>query len=116
VNLSRPDEWVETFGLTIIEAMAFGIPSIVPTIGGPAELVEEGENGFKVSCYNMDLLNVKLNHLFFNREQYFEMQKNCLIKSRSFSLEEQIDKIHTIFQNMETTTLKNVRNELIINH
>ncbi len=30
LNLSRVDQCVETFGLTILEAMAFGIPVIVP--------------------------------------------------------------------------------------
>jgi glycosyltransferase involved in cell wall biosynthesis len=46
LNLSRPDQWVETFGLTAIEAMAFGLPLIVPPVGGIAELVDEGVNGY----------------------------------------------------------------------
>ena len=32
---------IETFGLTALEAMAFGLPVIVPTVGGIAEMVEE---------------------------------------------------------------------------
>jgi len=32
-NLSRPDLWVETFGMTALEAMAYGIPVIVPPVG-----------------------------------------------------------------------------------
>ena len=34
LNLSRPEEWIETFGLTILEGMASGCPCIVPPIGG----------------------------------------------------------------------------------
>jgi glycosyltransferase involved in cell wall biosynthesis len=34
LNLSLPESWVETFGLTILEGMAFGCPCIVPPIGG----------------------------------------------------------------------------------
>ena len=34
LNLSRVDICIETFGLTIIEAMAYGIPVIVPPVGG----------------------------------------------------------------------------------
>lgn len=50
LNLSRPDEWVETFGLTLIEAMAFGIPVIAPPVGGPVEIVKEGQQGYLIDC------------------------------------------------------------------
>jgi glycosyltransferase involved in cell wall biosynthesis len=48
LNLSRVDAWVETFGLTVLEAMAFGIPVIAPPVGGPPELVADGVHGFLV--------------------------------------------------------------------
>ena len=35
----------ETFGLVIIEAMAFKIPSIVTNINGPSYVVDHNENG-----------------------------------------------------------------------
>lgn len=46
LNLSRPDEWVETFGLTLVEAMAFGVPVIGPPVGGPVEIITDGQNGY----------------------------------------------------------------------
>ena len=54
MNLSRIDQWVETFGLTILEAMAFGIPVIVPPVGGPDEIVDDGIEGYKVSSYETE--------------------------------------------------------------
>jgi glycosyltransferase involved in cell wall biosynthesis len=54
LNLSRPDECVETFGLTILEAMAFGVPVIVPPVGGPAELVEDRVEGYLLNCRATD--------------------------------------------------------------
>lgn len=48
VNLSRVTQYVETFGLTVLEGMAFGRPVIVPPVGGPAELVRDGVEGFLV--------------------------------------------------------------------
>lgn len=60
LNLSRVDLWVETFGLTIIEAMAFGVPVIVPPVGGPTELVSDAVEGFMVDSRNTALLSERL--------------------------------------------------------
>ena len=46
LSLSKPDEWVETFGLTILEGLSFGIPCIIPPVGGPIELVSEDCEGY----------------------------------------------------------------------
>ncbi len=39
VNLTDSRQAIETFGLTPLEAMSDGLPVIVPTVGGIAELV-----------------------------------------------------------------------------
>jgi glycosyltransferase involved in cell wall biosynthesis len=44
-----PSIWFETFGLTILEAFALGVPSIVSDIGGMPELVNDGVDGFIVA-------------------------------------------------------------------
>lgn len=41
VNLTDPRQAIETFGLTPLEAMSDGLPVIVPTVGGIAELVTD---------------------------------------------------------------------------
>lgn len=56
MNLSRVDSCVETFGLTILEAMAFGIPTIVPPVGGPVELVSDGVEGYQIDSRNHEQL------------------------------------------------------------
>ena len=60
LNLSRVDLWVETFGLTLLEAMWFGVPVIVPPVGGPAELVSDGVQGFLVDSRDGPLLRERL--------------------------------------------------------
>lgn len=48
LSLTKREGWVETFGLTLAEAMIFGVPVIAPDIGAPKEFVVDGENGFLV--------------------------------------------------------------------
>lgn len=52
LNLSNPRFCVETFGLTIIEGMAYGLPAIVPNVGGPIEIVENGKTGYIIDVTN----------------------------------------------------------------
>ena len=84
LNLSRPDGWVETFGLTILEAMSFGLPVIVPTVGGPAELVQDGVNGFLVSCYDIDTLHTRIVQLRVDPILYKRIAASALSRSTDF--------------------------------
>lgn len=76
LNLSRVDQWVETFGLTIVEAMAFGIPVVVPPVGGPAEIVHDGQEGYLVSSYETE----KIARLIMELSQD---EKRCLALSQA---------------------------------
>jgi len=84
LNLSRPDGWVETFGLTVLEGMAYGLPAIVPPVGGVAELVEDEQNGFRVDARNSDLLNERLQQLGQNPELYQNMRSQALVRAQNF--------------------------------
>lgn len=41
-----PSIGIESFGLTVIEAMSFGLPVVASDIGGIPELIENGKTGF----------------------------------------------------------------------
>ncbi len=85
VNLSRPDGWIETFGLTIIEGMAYGLPAIVPPVGGITELVEDGKNGYQVDCRDTALLHKTLKKIMSDRAGYESMRQCALEKTHGFS-------------------------------
>jgi glycosyltransferase involved in cell wall biosynthesis len=53
----------EPFGLAILEAMAAGVPVLVPSSGGAAELVAEGRSGFHFTADNADSLATRLKEL-----------------------------------------------------
>jgi hypothetical protein len=46
--VSPSDNIQETFGLTVAEAMAYGLPAVVSDWNGYRDLVKDGENGFLI--------------------------------------------------------------------
>jgi glycosyltransferase involved in cell wall biosynthesis len=84
LNLSRVDQWVETFGLTILEAMAYGIPVIVPPVGGPSEIVTNNKEGYLISSKNIHEIAEKIIFLSKNHDTLLRLSKNTLIRSKYF--------------------------------
>lgn len=91
LNLSRPDAWVETFGLTLLEAFTYGIPAIGPKVGGPIEIIDNEINGFVLDSRELDLLQEKIQLLMMNDELYLRMSKAAQLKSQAFSSKTMID-------------------------
>jgi glycosyltransferase involved in cell wall biosynthesis len=87
LNLSRPEEWVETFGLTLLEAMAYGIPVIGPPVGGPTELVEDGVSGFLIAGRETGRIASAIVTLADGPERYAAMSAQARARARRFSRE-----------------------------
>jgi glycosyltransferase involved in cell wall biosynthesis len=86
LNLSRVDQWIETFGMTILEAMAFGIPVIVPPLGGPSELVVDGVEGFCVDSRDHKLLLSRVIQLYCEESLCIRMSQSGRIRAAKFSI------------------------------
>jgi len=50
----------EAFGLTVIEAMASGLPTFAPKFGGPLEIIEYGVSGFLLNTSEPKLISRSL--------------------------------------------------------
>jgi len=50
----------EAFGLTIIEAMASGLPTFAPKFGGPLEIIEYGVSGYLLNTSKTELIQASL--------------------------------------------------------
>lgn len=61
--LAFPSLWYETFGLTVTEAAALGVPAIVSEDSAAAELVEDGITGLHFRTGNVDDLCANLRRL-----------------------------------------------------
>lgn len=96
VNLSLPDGWIETFGLTIIEGMAYGLPAIVPPVGGILEVIEEGVTGYSVDPRDRKGLNKKLLELMGNPAYFQNFSQAALKRLELFKEKTMLEQINGI--------------------
>lgn len=97
--MTNPRQAVETFGLTALEAMSAGLPVIVPTKGGIAEMVEDGKNGYKTDVHELDAIGKHICVLLENKELYIRMANKALQFSADFDCERTIIKLTDIIVN-----------------
>lgn len=99
VNLTNPALCVETFGMTLLEAMCYGIPVIAPPVGGPAEIVEDGTNGYTADVRNAPYLDQLLENLASKESERIRLSANARETSRKFSAEQSSRNIQSFFKN-----------------
>lgn len=85
LNLSRVDKWLETFGMTIIEAMCFGVPSIGPAAGGPCEIIRHGIDGYLIDSRNSEELYSIVERIILDREVLKKMKLAAKERAKEFA-------------------------------
>jgi glycosyltransferase involved in cell wall biosynthesis len=89
---------VETFGVTLIEAMSCGNPVIATRSGGPEDFITD-EVGLLVPCDNLDALSQAMLELYQNYDDYNAMRirEYCIEKFSEASI---VRKLETIYQQL----------------
>ncbi len=85
LSLTKREGWVETFGLTLIEAMAFGVPVIAPDVGAPKEYIENGRNGFLVNEADLHHIAKLLRSMHNDADTYARMSAAAGETSKRFT-------------------------------
>jgi glycosyltransferase involved in cell wall biosynthesis len=86
---------------TIIEGMAYALPSIVTTTGGSPELVKDGDSGYVVATNDIDALANKMKYCIENPEITKEMGlKAQQIMHQNFTLEKTVEKHLQFFESL----------------
>ena len=98
LNLSNKDLFIETFGLTALEAMVAGLPVIVPTQGGISEMVEEGVNGYKIDVQDLNLIVQRIKQLFSDPDLYNSLASNAKRMSSQYDSERMCSRIVSLFE------------------
>lgn len=98
LSLTKREGWIETFGLTLIEAMAFGKPVIAPAIGAPTEFVEDGRNGYLVNEADLDHIAVLLCSMQTDPAAYRRMSEAARETSRRFTPDRFLESVRSEMQ------------------
>lgn len=88
----------EAFGLTLIEAMACGLPVVCTDGKGNRDLIQEGVNGFMVWERDSKLLADKIEILLKNDAFREEMGKNARVFAQGFGIDQYVDKLLSIYK------------------
>jgi glycosyltransferase involved in cell wall biosynthesis len=72
----------DTFGMSVLEAQACGLPSIVSEAGGPKEIIIPGETGFVASSTDVDEWVRTIEHVIDLMENDLEAYIDMREKSR----------------------------------
>lgn len=96
VNLSHPDQWVETFGMTVLEAMHYGVPVIVPPVGGIAELVGDRVNGFKQDVRDLWSVMNRIREVARDQELFDQLSANCRERAGTFSVDRMCARVSSL--------------------
>jgi glycosyltransferase involved in cell wall biosynthesis len=100
LNLSRVDEWIETFGLTILEAMLFGIPVVVPPIGGPAEIVTDGKEGLCIDSRDGAALRDAVRSLAEDPERMMSMSRAASRRADDFRIDRYARELQNVIEEL----------------
>ena len=96
LNLTNRRYAIETFGLTALEAMTAGLPVIVPTVGGIAEMVTDGENGYKIDSQDCEKVKKCIENILRNKDVFVNLSRNALAKSKLYDSARMVDNIAVV--------------------
>jgi len=95
-----PSVWEEAFGLTVIEAMASGVPVVATKVGGITELIENGVTGYLVGPGRPMELADAIEKMLGNREYRQSVaQKARGYVERRFDIKRSVRELQEVFLN-----------------
>lgn len=102
----HPCVWNEGFGITLVEAMASGIPCVAFNKGAIPEIIDDQINGFIVKDSTVEALAQKLQEVqalrIKNNEKWEAIRTAARKKAEDFSVENYVQKLSTYIRDLET--------------
>lgn len=90
----------EAMPISLLEAMASGLPCVVTDVGDNAELVEDGVTGIVVPPNDPDALAIALEKMLFNSEIRRLMGEAARRKAQEYSIEQMVTRITSVYEEL----------------
>jgi glycosyltransferase involved in cell wall biosynthesis len=91
----------EGFGLSVLEAMAMGLPVVATSVGGVPELVVDGETGLLVASREPAAFAGALEQLLDNPERAYSMgQRGCDRARQEFSASIMAKRVEVLYDSL----------------
>ena len=87
----------EAFGLTLLEAMAAGLPVVTLNGGGNADIMENGKNGFIINNQDPALFAAKILEIWQNKQLYAQMSEYAVKYAQQFDIKEYAVKLLQLY-------------------
>jgi glycosyltransferase involved in cell wall biosynthesis len=90
----------EPFGRCIIEALAMGLPVIVPNAAGPAEIVRHHHDGILYDSTNSESLADAVTHLCSDQNLHSKIIANARIRASSFDVALHVEQVQRLYEDI----------------
>ncbi len=94
----HPARYPESFGLSIVEAMACGKPIVATRVGGPEEILQDGSGGILVPAGNPEALAAAMRELIQDRTLRESMGRHAMRLARSYNVEQMLDSFYEVVE------------------
>jgi glycosyltransferase involved in cell wall biosynthesis len=101
-----PSEWYETFGMTIGEAFACGLPVLASRLGAITEIVEGGRTGIHFTPGDPEDLAVKVEWAWTHEKEMQEMGKEA---RREYEMKYTAERNYTMLMDIYRLAIERVR-------
>lgn len=98
-----PSTCQEVFGISIVEAMAYGIPCIANRVGGIPEIIEDGKNGFLTDMPSAEEIAVLMKKVIsmYETGEIEKILEEAKVTAKKFSICATCEKIESeLLENM----------------
>lgn len=94
-----PSTWQEVFGISLVEAMAYGRPCIANRVGGIPEIIEDGVSGYLTNGLTVeDLANSIIRAISDIESGKIEyVAKNAKNRAKFFSIKNTVEKLNQYY-------------------
>jgi glycosyltransferase involved in cell wall biosynthesis len=90
----------EPFPRCVLEGLVFGVPAVVPDLGGATELVEDGTSGLVFAADSVDEMAFTVMRLIRDGALLERLRQQARARSRTFDVAHHVDAVQAVYDEL----------------